>query len=111
MSADRPNTLTVEIDGRPRRLLDASARPLEAVPVITPVPLGPDSLAGLAQVDGEVLPVLWAGTQRNAIVAVLVGSSLGRALLLCGRVVGTSSDATPLDVHALLETLRHEVRG
>lgn len=111
MSAARPTTLTVEVDGSPRRLLDPNARPLDAIPVVTPVPLAPDSLAGLAQVDGEVLPVLWAGTQRSLGIAVLVGSALGRAVLLCGRVVGMSSDAPPLDVHALLEALRHEVRG
>ena len=111
MSAERTNTLTVDIDGHPRRLLDPNARPLDAVPVITPVPLGPDVLAGLAQVDGEVLPVLWAGEQRNAGAAVLVSTAIGRALVLCNRVVGSTPDATALDVHALLETLRHAVRG
>ena len=111
MSADHLTALTVEIDGSPRRLLDPNARPLDAIPVVTPVPLGPASLAGLAQVDGEVLPVLWAGMERNAGAAVLVSSELGRAVVLCGRVIGSSSDAAPLDVHALLEVLRHEVRG
>lgn len=111
MSAEQPNTLTVDIDGHPRRLLDPNARPLDSVPVVTPVPLGPEALAGLAQVDGEVLPVLWAGEQRNAAVAVLVGTAIGRALVLCNRVLGSTPEAPPLDVHALLETLRHAVRG
>ncbi len=106
--------LVVEIDGRPRRLLDPQARPLESIPAVTPVPLAPRALAGLAQVDGEVLPVLWPGEGvRVAAFAILTETSLGRVLLLCGRIfpdeVREVAEALPLE--PIVERVRHAVRA
>jgi hypothetical protein len=104
--------LVVELHGRPRRIADARARPLPAVPAVTPVPLAPAALVGLAQLDGAVLPVLHGGADRDAGTAVLCSTLLGRVILLCGRVLpeGTPG-AEPLDVDALVEGVRHAVRG
>ena len=106
--------LVVEVNGRPRRLLDPQARPLDAVPSVTPVPLAPRMLAGLAQVDGEVLPVLWPGEGlRAAAFAVLTETSLGRVLLLCGRILPEElgDSAEPLSLDPLVEAIRHAVRA
>ena len=106
--------LLVEIDGRARRLLDPHARPLGSVPAVTPIPLSPRALAGLAQLDGEVLPVLWPGDgMRVAAFAILTETSLGRVLLLCGRVLpeDAGAEAEPLSLEPLLELVRQAVRG
>ena len=105
--------LVVEVNGRPRRLLDPQARPLESVPAVTPVPLAPRALAGLAQVDGEVLPVLWPGEGiRVAAFAILSETSIGRVLLLCGRVLPDEvrDVAEPLSLEPIVESIRHAVR-
>ncbi len=106
--------LLVEIDGRPRRLADPNARPLPAVPVVTPVPLAPRALAGLAQVDGEVLPVLWPGDGiRVAALAILTETSHGRVLLLCSRILpdAAGEGAAPLSLEPIIEGIRQAVRG
>jgi hypothetical protein len=106
--------LIVEIDGRPRLLDDPRARPLSTIPVVTPVPLAPRALAGLAQVDGEVLPVIWPDEGvRVAAFAILTETALGRVLLLCGRVLPDEvrDGAEPLPLDALVEAIRHAVRA
>jgi hypothetical protein len=106
--------LVIEIDGRPRRLLDPQARPLETIPVVTPVPLAPRALVGLAQVDGEVLPVLWpGGGLRAAAFAILTETSLGRVLLLCGRILPDEMRevAEALSLESVVEGIRHAVRA
>ncbi len=113
MNADGAPGLLIEIDGRPRRLLDPHARPLATVPPVTPVPLAPRVLAGLAQLDGEVLPVLWPGEgSRVGGFAILTETSLGRVLLLCGRLLPDDvADAEPLSLEPLLDAIRHAVRA
>ena len=106
--------LVVEIDGKPRRLLDPHARPLESIPVVTPVPLAPPALAGLAQVDGEVLPVLWPDVGlKLAGFAILTETSLGRVLLLCGRVLPDELGvgAAPLELEPIVEQIRQAARA
>jgi hypothetical protein len=105
--------LVVEVNGRPRRLVDPHARPLDVMPVVTPVPLSHRALAGLAQVDGEVLPVIWPGEGvRAAAFAVLTETTLGRVLVLCGRVLPDElrEVAEPLSVDPIVEEIRHTVR-
>lgn len=103
--------LLVEIDGAPRRIADVSARPLIPAPAVTPVPLAPPALVGLAQVDGEVMPVLRPGNVRHHDCAILAETSLGRVLLLCERVLPDEvEDAQPLWVEPMVDKLRHTVR-
>ncbi len=114
MSYGGPPGLLIEIDGRARRLLDPHARPLENIPPVTPIPLAPKVLAGLAQLDGEVLPVLWPGDgTRMAAFAILTETSLGRVLLLCGRVLpdDAAPDAEVFSLEPILEVIRHAVRA
>jgi hypothetical protein len=113
VSDDAAPGLLVEMDGRARRLLDPQARPLEMLPPITPVPLAPRVLMGLAQLDGEVLPVLSPSEPARSAVAILTETSLGRVLLLCTRVLAadTAPDAEPLALEPLLESIRQAVRA
>jgi hypothetical protein len=111
--AEGEHGLVLEVDGRPRRLTDPHARPLESIPTVTPVPLAPRALAGLAQVDGEVLPVLWPGEGiRVAAFAILTETSHGRVLLLCGRILPDNerAGAEPISLEPLVESLRQAVR-
>ena len=104
--------LAVEIDGVARRLADVVGRPLTPAPVVTPVPLAPVTLIGLAQVDGEVVPVLRPGGIVRDESAILVETTLGRVILICGRVLPNDTEGTmPLFVEPLVEALRHSVRG
>lgn len=104
--------LLVEIDGVPRRIADVSARFLTPTPVVTPVPFAPPALVGLAQVEGEVVPVLRPGSLERDDCAILAETSLGRVLLLCERLLAdTVEDAQPLWVEPLVDGLRHAVRG
>lgn len=110
MSDPRTGGLVVEVDGQPRRIVDPRARLLEPLPPVTPVPLAPAALAGLTQLEGEVLPALWVGRTRIAITGVCVTTAHGRAVLLCGRQLPGATGES-LDVAQLLETLRQEIRG
>jgi len=105
-----PRGLVVELDGRARRIADPHARPIDGIAAVTPVPLAPSLLVGLTQLDGEVLPVLRPGA--DALTSVLTHTNLGRVILLCGRVLPEQTPGVePFDVEALVEGLRHEVRG
>lgn len=110
MSDARAGGLVVDVDGSPRRIVDPRARLLDPPPPVTPVPLAPDRLAGLTQLEGEVLPAVWAGRARTAVAAVCVTTPVGRAVVLCGRPIHDAS-GEPLDVARLLDGLRQEVRG
>jgi chemotaxis signal transduction protein len=106
--------LLVEIDGHAFGIVDPKARPLETVPTVTPVPLAPRALAGLAQVDGEVLPVLWPGDGiRVAAAAILTETQHGRVILLCGRILAdeAASRATVLPLDTLVESIRQAIRA
>jgi hypothetical protein len=102
--------LVVELDGRPRRIADPRARPIDRLAAVTPVPLAPTLLVGLAQLDGEVLPVL--RPCEDTLTRILVHTVLGRVILECGRVLPDhTAGIEPLDVDALVDGLRHKVRG
>jgi chemotaxis signal transduction protein len=106
--------LIVEIDGHAFGIVDPQARPLETVPAVTPVPLAPRALAGLAQVEGEVLPVLWPGEGiRVAAFAVLTETTLGRVILLCSKILpdAAAARATVLPLDTLVESIRQAARA
>lgn len=106
-----PTGPVVEVDGRARCIDDPRAKPLETVPHITPVPMAPFCLAGLAQVDGEVLPVVWASDSHHvAGIAIVTETRYGRIVLLCTRILSTPlTEPEPLAVDRLIEAVRHGV--
>jgi hypothetical protein len=65
----------------------ASALKLSAFPQITRVPGGPEDLLGVALHEGEIIPVVAIGPEREAmLVCAYAGSLIG---VVGGRVAGT----------------------
>jgi purine-binding chemotaxis protein CheW len=96
----------------------ASALKLSPFPQITRVPGGPDGLLGVALHEGEIIPVVEIGPERDAmLVCTYAGSLIG---LVGGRVTETGmfelleedgavrygdEKATPLDLAAVCAKL------
>ena len=93
------------------------------LPEVTRVPGAPAELLGIAQIDGEILPVIALGNDRpKAGGALLVCSYLGEEIgLVGGQIVGTGSfevdedgvsvsyageSARPLDLAAIYARLQ-----
>jgi chemotaxis signal transduction protein len=109
--------LVVEIAERRAALRTGEVREVLALRSLTPVPLAPPMLAGLAQVRGQVVPVLdlaeppRAPKPSDSLVIVEHGET--RAAILVDRVLGVErrAAAEPLDLGALFERLRVSVRA
>ncbi len=108
-----PDCVQLRIGARRVQIPTAHVREVAAAEVVTPVPTAPEPIAGVAQLRGQILPVLDLALPVRAVrpnpALVVVEWGPTRAALLVDQVLGVQPaepESERLDVGALFDRVR-----